>query len=170
MDVGGQRSERRKWIHYFDEVEAVVFVASLSCYNEMMLEDRSSNCMVDALQLFEGTINNEHFLETQIILFLNKRDLFAKKVAAVPITVCPSFADFAEYDHHSTIHRNPNDCEQTMGYIQMKFESLNSSQSKRRKQIYTHITCAMDRSNIENVFKDVTHIVISQSVYNEGFS
>ena len=34
-DVGGQRSERRRWIQYFDHVTAIVFVAAISEYNQV---------------------------------------------------------------------------------------------------------------------------------------
>jgi GTPase SAR1 family protein len=37
VDVGGQRSERRKWIHCFDDVKAIIYLASLSGYNQGML-------------------------------------------------------------------------------------------------------------------------------------
>merc|ERR1712154_681754 len=149
-------------------VKAVIFVISLSCFNEMMYEDLNRNCMVDSLELFDTTINNKHFANTHIILFLNKRDLFAKKIIKIPITTCPAFSDFDEYNHQSTIHSNPNDYEQTTSYIKHKFESLN--QTAKRKQIYSHLTCAMDKGNIENVFNDVKHIVITQNLFNEGLS
>lgn len=39
LDVGGQRSERRKWIHCFDGVTVVLFCASLSEYDQVLRED-----------------------------------------------------------------------------------------------------------------------------------
>jgi hypothetical protein len=39
IDVGGQKTERRKWIHCFDNVPAILFVIGLSCYDQYMFED-----------------------------------------------------------------------------------------------------------------------------------
>jgi guanine nucleotide-binding protein G(i) subunit alpha len=50
-DVGGQRNERKKWIHCFDGVTAVIFVASLSEYDQVLYEDHSVNRMVRATQI-----------------------------------------------------------------------------------------------------------------------
>merc|ERR1719421_1881028 len=52
-DVGGQRNERRKWIHCFEDVTAVIFVAAISEYDQKLFEDGATNRMVEALELFE---------------------------------------------------------------------------------------------------------------------
>jgi len=44
FDVGGQRSERKKWIHCFENVTALVFLVSLSEYDQMLYEDESVAC------------------------------------------------------------------------------------------------------------------------------
>ncbi|VDM59949.1 unnamed protein product [Angiostrongylus costaricensis] len=41
-DVGGQRSERRKWIHCFDNVNAVIYVAAISEYDQVLKEDNKT--------------------------------------------------------------------------------------------------------------------------------
>lgn len=80
FDVGGQRNERRKWIHCFDSVTAVIFVAALSEYDQNLYEDSQQNRMTEALALFEQISNSRWFLDTSIILFLNKKDLFEEKL------------------------------------------------------------------------------------------
>ena len=55
-DISGQRNERKKWIHCFENVTAVMFVADISCYDERLLKDESQNRMVEALSLFEETV------------------------------------------------------------------------------------------------------------------
>ncbi|KAJ7219755.1 guanine nucleotide binding protein, alpha subunit [Mycena rebaudengoi] len=44
IDVGGQRSERKKWIHFFENVTSVLFCTALSEYDEVLLEDRRVDC------------------------------------------------------------------------------------------------------------------------------
>ena len=55
FDVGGQRSERKKWIHCFENVTALVFLVSLSEYDQMLYEDESvvsSSFSSTVIQLF----------------------------------------------------------------------------------------------------------------------
>ncbi|KAJ3997194.1 guanine nucleotide binding protein alpha subunit, partial [Lentinula boryana] len=85
FDVGGQRSERKKWIHCFENVTALVFLVSLSEYDQMLYEDESVNRMQEALTLFDSICNSRWFLKTSIILFLNKIDLFAEKLPRSPL-------------------------------------------------------------------------------------
>jgi len=47
-DVGGQRNERKKWIHCFENVTAVIFVAAISEYDQKLFEDASTNRMVSS--------------------------------------------------------------------------------------------------------------------------
>jgi len=89
VDVGGQRSERKKWIRCFEGVTCVVFVAAISTYDQVLFEDSETNRLHEALNLFEEVSNAEWFTKTSMILFLNKSDLYAKKIKKVPITVCP---------------------------------------------------------------------------------
>jgi len=154
FDVGGQRSERKKWIHCFEHVTAVIFVASLAAYNEIMYEDEQCNSMVDSLELFNEICNLRWFVNTAMILFLNKQDEFAKRIQRFPLTVC-----FPEYD-------GANEYEPCVNYIKLQFETQNAN--PKDKQIYTHVTLATDKNNVERVFGDVQHIVINTSLVNGG--
>lgn len=40
FDVGGQRSERKKWIHCFEGVTCIIFCAALSAYDMVLVEDK----------------------------------------------------------------------------------------------------------------------------------
>jgi len=39
FDVGGQRSERKKWIHCFETVTSIIFCVALSEYDQVLLEE-----------------------------------------------------------------------------------------------------------------------------------
>jgi guanine nucleotide-binding protein G(o) subunit alpha len=91
-DVGGQRSERKKWIHCFENVNCVLFCVALSAYDQTLREDSDVNRMQESLKLFGSILNNRWFMNTSIMLLLNKKDLFEKKIKVSPLTVC--FPDY----------------------------------------------------------------------------
>jgi len=51
IDVAGQRNQRRKWIHLFEGVDLVVFVASIADYNLPLKEDPSVNGLQESLRV-----------------------------------------------------------------------------------------------------------------------
>ena len=62
-DVGGQRNERRKWAHCFEGVTGIIFVASLSDYDQKMFEDETTNRMKDSVYLFRDICANPAFAD-----------------------------------------------------------------------------------------------------------
>jgi len=147
VDVGGQRSERRKWMHCFDSVTAVIFCVALSGYDLKLYEDETTNRMHEALKLFKDICNTKWFAETAIILFLNKKDLFEKKITKVPLSVC-----FPEYSGQNTY-------KDASAFIEDQFLAQNENP---RKLIYVHHTCATDTGNITVVFKAVQDILLNK--------
>lgn len=148
LDVGGQRSERRKWIHCFDSVTAVMFCVALSEYDQVLREDASQNRMKESLLLFDEVSNSHWFKSTAFILFLNKTDLFKEKIARVDLTACwPNYTGGCNFENAST-------------FIKQKFLDQNKSQHS----IYTHFTCAISTENIEFVFRCVRETVLNQTL------
>jgi len=149
MDVGGQRSERRKWIHCFDDVTAVIFCVALSEYDEKLCEDNRVNRMYEALDLFADIINNKAFKNSAIVLFLNKSDLFKEKIKRVDMKTC--FPDYTGGD----------DFELGGKFIADKFLSKNLDP---QKLIYPHITCATDTENVRIVFDTVRTSILQNAL------
>jgi GTPase SAR1 family protein len=85
LDVGGQQSERRKWIHCFENVTAIIFIASCSEYDRMLGEQGNTNCMRESISMFEQILKSPWFKETYFFLFLNKLDILEEKVKRSPL-------------------------------------------------------------------------------------
>eukprot|EP00761_Pharyngomonas_kirbyi_P014436 gb/GECH01014466.1/.p1 GENE.gb/GECH01014466.1/~~gb/GECH01014466.1/.p1 ORF type:complete len:351 (+),score=90.77 gb/GECH01014466.1/:1-1053(+) len=141
IDVGGQRNERKKWIHCFQDVGAVLYIASLTGFDELCVEDDRTNRMKESLSLFEDTVNSQWFTASTFVLFLNKKDILEEKLqeGKDPSSIFPSYKGGADYD-------------EAVKFVEELFRS--KCRSKRRK-LYAHTTCATDTKNIETVFKSV---------------
>ena len=145
MDVGGQRNERKKWIHCFADVTAIIFVASLSEYDQVLYEDNTQNRMVESLALFDEICNGRYFSQTTMILFLNKMDLFEEKIAKVDLNVC-----FPEYT-------GGKDFDAAADFITQKFVDLNKNPDRT---IFPHMTCATNTENVSVIFSATKETVI----------
>eukprot|EP00606_Chrysophyceae_sp_TOSAG23-5_P001632 GSChrysophyteH2.ASY1.ANO1.1640.1 assembled CDS len=157
-DVGGQKNERKKWIHCFENVTAVIFVAAISEYDQKLFEDGSTNRMVDALELFKDICTNQFFKNAAIILFLNKKDLFEGKIKKVHIKDSEPFKDFSGKE---------GDYQDGVDYFVKKFKDHNTIYKER--PIYHHVTCATDTANVRLCFDLCREIITQNALSDAGF-
>lgn len=157
FDVGGQRSERKKWIHCFENVTTILFLVAISEYDQLLFEDETVNRMQEALTLFDSICNSRWFVKTSIILFLNKIDRFKEKLPVSPMK--NYFPDYEGKVLRAEPRRAPSDAAPggpdyaaACDYILNRFVSLNQHETK---QIYTHFTCATDTTQIRFVMAAV---------------
>ncbi|CAI4223201.1 unnamed protein product [Auanema sp. JU1783] len=152
FDVGGQRSERRKWIHCFDDCDAIIYIAAISEYDQVIKEDNSTNRLMEAIDLFSGIANSQYFTECSIILFLNKKDLFENKIKKVPLKKC------------FTSYTGENEYEPAVKYIRRRFVS----NVKNGRKPYVHETCATDTTQVTHVINSVIDTIIHENMKDTG--
>ncbi len=156
IDVGGQRNERKKWIHVFENVTAVIFVVALSEFDQVLIEDPTQNRMKESLLLFDEICNNRWFIDKSFILFFNKHDLFKEKIKRKDLTCC--FPNATKVGH---------DFNQAKDYVMNRFLELNRSKTWH-KHIYPHFTCATDTNQIRQVLNDVQDIILHANLAQTG--
>lgn len=155
-DVGGQRAERRKWLPCFTDVNAVIFVAALSEYDQRLAEAKLDNRMVEALNLFGSIVKNAYFEKTPIMLFLNKKDIFAEKI---------KYSDIARVSHFSDYGGPPDDFDYGVLYFIQKFEEQLEGEFSDN---FIHVTNATDTTNMEFVL-NASRLIIMKENFDKAF-
>ncbi|XP_076846441.1 guanine nucleotide-binding protein subunit alpha-14 [Brachyhypopomus gauderio] len=146
VDVGGQRSERRKWIHCFENVTSIIFLVALSEYDQVLAECDNENRMEESKALFKTIITYPWFQQSSVILFLNKTDILKEKITySHLVTYFPEFTGPQE---------NPKAAQE---FILKMYQEQNPD---REKIIYSHFTCATDTENIRFVFAAVKDTIL----------
>jgi len=154
IDVGGQKSERRKWINFFQDVTSILFLVSLSGYDQCLIEDRDANQMQDAMQIWDGICNSQWFTKTALILFLNKTDLFQQKTKYSPISTF--FPDFEGPEGDFAAGKE---------YFRQRFVRLsNKSNRQLNRDVYTHFTTATNTNLLKVVMTAVEDISLRHNL------
>ncbi|RVE68143.1 hypothetical protein OJAV_G00088870 [Oryzias javanicus] len=150
VDVGGQRSERRKWIHCFENVTSIIFLVALSEYDQVLAECDNENRMEESKALFKTIITYPWFEKSSVILFLNKTDILKEKIV---------------YSHISTYFPEftgpKQDPSAAQDFILKMYQEQNPNKDKK---LYSHFTCATDTENIRFVFVAVKDTILTANL------
>jgi len=158
VDVGGQRSERKKWLACFNDVSAVIYLVALNEYDMLMEEDNQTNRMEESLKLFQKLSGSQWLRDTAMILFLNKADLFETKIQTRPLGQC-----FQDFDDFAKKCAKETQFEKSCDYIKEQYSRVFNG-----SRLYTFVTCALDTKNCEKVFLAVRDAVMAK-VFSANF-
>ncbi|XP_039622786.1 guanine nucleotide-binding protein subunit alpha-11-like isoform X1 [Polypterus senegalus] len=174
VDVGGQKSERKKWIHCFENVTSLIFLASLSEYDQVLEENNQENRMKESLALFYSVIHSAWFIRASIILFLNKEDILQEKIHTSHL--CSYFPNFKGEKQNADAAKDFI-CNMYKDLQRLKPRRVEANQTARHRQvkeedevdisnkeIYPHFTCATDTENITRVFNSIKDDLLKQSL------
>ncbi|KAJ7508313.1 G-protein alpha subunit [Mycena galericulata] len=148
FDVGGQRSERRKWIHCFESVTSIIFCTALSEYDQVLLDEKGQTRLRTSLTLFDTILTSRCFPRTPIILFLNKVDVFAGKLRRVPL------------ERYLPEYTGGPDINQAAKCILWRFMQGN----RARVNVYPYLTQATDTNSVRVVFATVKDTILRSAL------
>lgn len=133
-DVGGSRSSRASWAPFFDDIDAIIFLAPISVFDEKLIEDSRTNRLQDSYELWKQVTSSTILESTQIILFLNKYDLLAKKLnRGVKIK-----------DFISSYGDRGNTPEVAVKYFEAHFKEVHRKHSRSDRPFFVHVTSVVD--------------------------
>ncbi|ORY76577.1 putative guanine nucleotide-binding protein alpha-1 subunit [Leucosporidium creatinivorum] len=153
FDVGGQRSERKKWVHCFEGVNVLLFLVAISEYDQMLYEDETQSRMSEALTVFESITNSRWFAKSTLVLFLNKIDLFKEKLPKSSLR--NAFPGYRGDDESY---------EDAAAFILQQFKQLYI----QPRPFYSHLTEATDTAGIQVVINVVQDTILRDMLASSG--
>ncbi|GAA5845347.1 hypothetical protein JCM3766R1_006326 [Sporobolomyces carnicolor] len=155
VDVGGQRSERRKWVMCFENVQLLIFVAAISEFDQYLYEDKHQPRLAETLLLWESIASSPWFSKTAFVLFLNKVDILQEKIEHRPESVQTFLREY---------RGDPTDIEAIKNHLLSKFKALH----RTKRALFCHFTTATDTTAIRPVLSAVMEAVVTAALSHLG--
>eukprot|EP01126_Amoeba_proteus_P048440 TRINITY_DN5595_c0_g3_i1.p1 TRINITY_DN5595_c0_g3~~TRINITY_DN5595_c0_g3_i1.p1 ORF type:complete len:293 (-),score=29.40 TRINITY_DN5595_c0_g3_i1:293-1171(-) len=152
-DVGGQRSERRKWIHCFGSVAAIIYLVASNEY-DMGIEEAYANSIEESLSQFKIITGTSFFQKMTFIVFFNKIDLLEKKLKRVPFS--QAFSDYREDPNVSAVTNATQ-------YLRKLYQA-----SSTGRRVFFHNTCSLDRQVCHKVWESIVQSALDDALSTSG--
>ncbi|KIP03833.1 hypothetical protein PHLGIDRAFT_110379 [Phlebiopsis gigantea 11061_1 CR5-6] len=155
-DVGGARHQRHAWAPYFDDVNAIIFLAPISAFDQVLAEDPRTNRVQDSLQLWKDVVANKLLGTVNIVLFLNKCDLLKEKLN-----------NGVRLRHYISKYEGHNDYQSVYQYFYNKFGAIHQQYTpNKERELYIHETSVIDTRSTKTIIMTVRDIILQGNLRN----
>ncbi|KAJ7253771.1 guanine nucleotide binding protein, alpha subunit [Mycena haematopus] len=153
VDVGGSRSQvRTTWVPFFDDVDAIIFLAPIAGFDQVLAEDRSVNRLEDSVLLWKAVCSNKLLAGVDLVLFLNKCDILERKLNA-GVKLVRYVRSYAERE---------NTFEAVSQYLRSKFSAIHREYSPNPRKFYAFCTSVTDTATTGGIIASVRDMVVRQ--------
>ncbi|TFK96184.1 guanine nucleotide binding protein, alpha subunit [Pterulicium gracile] len=144
-DVGGARTNRYAWQSYFENVNAIIFLAPISCFDERLLEDTRINRLEDSFLLWKSIVSSRFFVKTTMVVFLNKVDILRRKLEEGRMVnkFLPSYGT------------RENEWKVVVKYLRDKFKEMSRQFSPQPRVVYLYSTSVINTKATSQTLKSV---------------
>jgi len=150
-DVGGSRGQRPHWVPFFDDVQAIIFLAPLA-FNLTLEEDPKINRLADSISIWKLICGNTLLANASLILFLNKMDILQATLAA----------GVRVKDYVPSYGECPNDLANVTKYFKTKFRAYQKKLSPKARLFYCHETSVTDNRATYQIITGVQDSILRQ--------
>ncbi|KAF9486211.1 G-protein alpha subunit [Pholiota conissans] len=154
FDVGGHRSQVTAWAPFFDDMDAIIFLAPISGFDQVLEEDHRINRLEDSFKLWTMIVTSPLLKNTNIILFLNKIDIFRTKLAS-GIKLKDFVVSYGD---------RPNDFDNTTSYLKRKFAGIMQEASSSPRVFYCHFTTVTDTKSTKYIISNLKDMLMRQNL------
>ncbi|KAF9259456.1 P-loop containing nucleoside triphosphate hydrolase protein [Marasmius fiardii PR-910] len=131
-DVGGARSSRSSWIPFFDDAQAILFLAPLS-FNQMLDEDKRVNRLEDTMMLWRGICSSALLAHCILVIFFNKKDILQNTLESG-----------VSVNRYVPSYDGPNEIHAVTKYFKSRFKSSLKKLSPKPRPFISYETSAID--------------------------
>ncbi|KAG7091930.1 hypothetical protein E1B28_008322 [Marasmius oreades] len=153
-DVGGHRSLVTTWVPYFDNVDAIIFLAPISAFDQVLEEAPKVNRLEDSVMLWSSIVSNKLLERTDIILFLNKCDIMKTKLSS----------GIRLKDYVVSYGNRPNDFDSAASYLKKKFAGIMKEDSPLPRTFYCHLTTVTDTLSTQKVITSIKDMLMRDNL------
>ncbi|KAK0477916.1 guanine nucleotide-binding protein alpha-4 subunit [Armillaria novae-zelandiae] len=149
VDVGGSR---KTWVPFFDDVDAIIFLAPISGFDQVLSEDRTVNRLEDSVLLWKAVCQNKLLANVDLVLFLNKCDILESKLKS-GIRLSKYVRSYGDRE---------NDLDTVSKYLRSKFNAIHREYSPNPRKFYAFCTSVTDTATTAGIIASVRDMVIRQ--------
>jgi guanine nucleotide-binding protein subunit alpha len=142
------------WVPFFDNVEAIIFLAPISAFDQVLAEDPKVNRLEDSVLLWKGICQNKLLAKVDLVLFLNKCDILQRKLE--------SGIRLARYV--KSYEDRSNDMETASKYFRGKFSAIQRTYSPSPRRFYGYCTSVTESTTTAGILASVRDIVLRQNL------
>ncbi|KAJ3985781.1 guanine nucleotide binding protein, alpha subunit [Lentinula detonsa] len=145
------------WAPFFENnLNAIIFLAPISAFDQVLAEAPKVNRLEDSVSLWTSIVANKILQHTDLILFLNKCDLMAAKLAS----------GIKLKDYVVSYGNRPNDFESTTNYLRKKFAGILKENSPLPRTFYCHYTSVTDALSTQKVIASIKDMLMRDTLKN----